>query len=228
MLRNDIKPMAPAEQVTLAKPLLRGWPHAGAALVMAIVTLFFCLRSWGKPVPFVTLGIYGMTATEMYTVSALFHLGRWRAARWRQLRTLDHASIFIAIAGTYTPFCLLAAGGQMRLALLGLVWAFALVGIALKIWLPYMSRAFSTSLYVALGWLAALGLPTLKAMLPWQGIALLLAGGLCYMLGAVVYGWRFPDPYPRIFGYHEIFHLLVVAGNAAFVVVLLLWVMPGA
>jgi hemolysin III len=223
MLTQERRPQAPLHPASLPKPFFRGWLHAAAAVASAVFTLALLRRGAGHWPYALAVGVFGLCATEMYAVSALFHLGRWHAPAWRVLRTLDHASIFIAIAGTYTPFAVLVLGGWQRPALLATVWLLALAGVGLKVWLPYMSRGLSTSLYLVLGWIAALGLPAIASALPGQALILLVLGGLLYTLGAVVYAWRRPDPLPRVFGYHEVFHALVVAGNLAFALVILRW-----
>jgi hemolysin III len=124
------------------------------------------------------------------------------------MRRLDHAAIFLLIAGTYTPFCLLLPGGGR--ALLAFVWAGALAGMAFSVVWPLAPKWLMAALSVALGWAVVPVLPALRTAIGTGGLALLLAGGLAYTAGAVVYATRRPDPFPRVFGYHEVFHALVV------------------
>lgn len=233
-LRMSLPDIAAAADVTRTldaqqarvKPLLRGWSHAVAAVASLALTATFLARSWSDPPRLLSLLVFGLCMTELYTVSAVFHIGRWQPPRFRLLQAMDHASIFLAIAGTYTPFCFIVLDGWPRVALLALVWALAVLGISLKIGMSRMSRGLSTGLYVAMGWVAVLALPAFWAALPGAALALLALGGALYTTGAVVFGWRWPDPFPRYFGFHEVFHLLVIAGFAAITLALWGWVLP--
>src|SRR5262249_39822683 len=140
---------------------------------------------------------------------------------------LDHASIYLAIASTVTPFCSAFLHGWPRVVLLCIVWSLALGGIALTVSQPRLSRALRTALYSALGvGSMLLLLPRLWQVLPSGALSLLALGAALYLVGAVVYVRRQPDPLPRIFGYHEVFHLLVIVGNAASALVIWVWVAP--
>jgi hemolysin III len=162
----------------------------------------------------------------MFAVSAAYHLWPWRAAGRRAARALDHASIFIMIAGTYTPFCVTVLSGWLRTAVLAAVWLLALLGAvrsAVGLALPPWAGA---GLYLALGWAALPAAPALAQALPRSALLLLGTGGLLYTLGAIVYARRWPDPDPRLFGFHEVFHLLVIGASVVFFAVLWLWVLP--
>jgi hemolysin III len=167
--------------------------------------------------------IFGVSMIVLYATSAIFHLGAWRAPRYRLLRALDHANIFVAIAGTYTPLCISILDGWLRALMLCLIWLLAAIGIGLKLAKPRMSRGLSNSLYIGMGWVAALPLQAFWARLPLQAMQLLVLGGTLYTVGAVVYGWRWPDPWPRVFGFHEVFHLFVIGGSVATALVIWGW-----
>jgi hemolysin III len=219
-------PLTPAPR-PLFKPRLRGWSHAAAAAGALAFTILIGWLSRPDTLRFWVMLVFGISNSALYIVSAVYHLGGPRPlARHRRLRTLDHCGIFVGIAGSYTPFCFLVPSSGLRTALLVGIWLGAMAGIGLKIAQPWMSRGLSTSLYVATGWIGLIVLPSIWAVLPTPAGVLLLCGGLLFTLGAVVYGWRRPDPLPRLFGYHEVFHLLVVGGSATVSVVLLLWVAP--
>lgn len=216
---------SPAVLATQVKPLLRGWSHAIAAVGAVVLTTLLCWRSRGDLPRLLSLLIFGACMTELYTVSAIYHIGSWRMPRFRLLRLVDHTSIFVAIAGTYTPLCFIVLSGWMRVALLAVVWLLALTGICFKVGMPHMSRWLSTALYVGMGWVAVLALPAFWAVLSPQAVALLALGGLLYTAGAAVFGWKWPDPFPHYFGFHEIFHLFVIGGSAAIALVIWNWVL---
>jgi hemolysin III len=141
------------------------------------------------------------------------------------MRRADHAAIFVFIAGTYTPFALLVVSGPLGTGLLIAVWAGALAGIARELVWTRAPRWLGVAAYIALGWLAVLCAPTLISELGWS-VTLVAAGGVLYTLGAVVYALRRPDPWPRSFGYHEVFHALVIAAAALHLAVIALVVLP--
>jgi hemolysin III len=158
------------------------------------------------------VSIYSVSLAAMFGASALYHLHHWgpRVDAW--LRRLDHAAIFIFIAGSYTPFCLVALRSQSGDMLLTMVWIVAGLGIVRALlWVdapPWIAGA----IYVAQGWMMLPYLPRLAVTVDPLGIGLLIAGGICYTVGAVVAGLERPDPVPAVFGYHEVFHALVIAG----------------
>jgi hemolysin III len=197
------------------KPLLRGWPHACAAVVSGTLTAFLLVRDGGRLGHFLPLLVYGLAMLELYSASAVFHLGAWRPKRWHVLRLIDHASIFVAIAATDTALCLPLHSGWGRDALLAGIWLLALAGIGLKICVPRLPRSLSTGIYLGMGWAVLPALPALWAASPGQAHALLVSSGILYMAGAVVYWRRWPDPVPGVFGYHELFHVLTIAGSIA-------------
>jgi hemolysin III len=143
----------------------------------------------------------------------------------RVLRAVDHANIFVLIAGTYTPLCVTLLGGWVRVAILVTIWALALTGIGLAVINERLPRWVNASLYVGMGWVALLVLPALWAAMRW-GVALLVLGGALYTVGAVIYARKRPDPFPLTFGYHEVFHLFVIAGSVAFAVAIGVWTLP--
>lgn len=200
-------------QIAIDKPLLRGWPHAGAAALAGTLTALLLLRDWGRLGHLLPLLVYGVAMVELYTASALFHLGAWRPRRWHVLRMVDHSSIFVAIAATDTALCLSLLAGGWRDALLVGIWLLALAGIVLKICMPQLPRSLSTVIYIGLGWAILPALPALWAASTSQEHSLLLLGAFLYMLGAIVYWRRLPNPLPNIFGYHELFHVLTIAGS---------------
>jgi hemolysin III len=158
--------------------------------------------------------IYVFTITAMLSVSALFHRINWSPAARRRMRRLDHSMIFLAIAGSYTAAAGLVLPGADAPIVIGIVWAGAIAGVVLRfVWLEAPKWAVALP-YVVLGWLAVAVVPEMFHAVGGVGISLLIGGGLLYTCGAVVYARRRPDPWPHVFGYHEIFHAFVVAAVA--------------
>ena len=191
------------------KPLLRGVSHELAAGVALAAWIALGHVAQG-PRARLAANVYGASLFTLFAVSALYHRATWAPRARLLVRRLDHAAIFFLIAGTYTPFCLLL-GGARGDALLALVWAGAALGVVREIVWVRAPKALVAALYVALGWVILPVLPALRALLGGGGVALLAAGGVLYSAGAVVYAMRRPDPFPRVFGYHEVFHALTIA-----------------
>ena len=162
----------------------------------------------------VAFAIFGLSLVVLYTASALYHLLPLSPAGVARLRRVDHMAIFIFIAGTYTPFCLLALDDGWRAGLLGLIWGLALCGVVLKLFWMEGPRWLSVGLYLGMGWVGVVAAPALFRAMPVGGTAWVLAGGLIYSAGALVYGLKRPNPVPGVFGFHELWHLFVVAGSA--------------
>lgn len=210
----------------LPKPLLRGWFHAIAAVAAVIFTAIACWRTQADGPRLLSVLIFGLSMIELFSVSALYHMGSWREPLRRTLRALDHANIFILIAGTYTPLCFNVLAGWLRPVLLSVIWLLAGLGIGLATLTLHTPRWMTTSLYIGMGWVALLALPAFMAVLPGTAIAALLGGGILYTVGAIIYARRRPDPFPRVFGFHEVFHLFVVAGSVTFAALIWIWALP--
>ena len=188
---------------------------AGALLasVGLIVLLATAVRA-GRVDQMVAFGIFGLSLIALYAASALYHLLPLSPAGVARLRQVDHVSIFVLIAGTYTPFCVLALNGAWRAGLLAVVWGLALCGLLLKMFWMDAPRWLSVALYLGMGWVAVFAAPALFRAVPAGGMAWVLAGALVYSAGALVYGLKRPNPIPEVFGFHELWHLFVMAGSA--------------
>jgi len=191
------------------KPLLRGVSHeiaAGVALAGLVALVIMA------PGPRARVGalVYGLSLVGLFSVSALYHRPTWspRARLW--MRRLDHSAIILLIAGTFTPICLLV-GDRRAHVMLAVVWVGAGLGILRALLWPRAPRALATGLYLLLGWAAVPLVPAMYRAIGPVSLGLLAGGGLLYSIGAVIYATRRPDPFPRVFGYHEVFHALVVA-----------------
>ncbi|HLH22174.1 MAG TPA: hemolysin III family protein [Chloroflexota bacterium] len=216
----------PAADPSPARPLLRGWSHAIAALGAVPALAALLGPSLADPPRAVSLLVYGLSMIELLAVSASYHLRAWRPSVRATLRALDHASIFVLIAGTYTPIAFNVLAGGERVGVLVTVWALAAVGVTCSVRTHRLPRWARTGLYLAMGWVALIPAPSLVRALPGLAVGGLVAGGLFYTAGALVYVRRWPDPLPRVFGFHEVFHLLVIAGAATFAATIWIWIVP--
>ena len=195
-------------------PRLRGALHAAAfPLALAAGALLVALASTGTA----RLGaaVYAITSALLFGVSAAYHRGLGSARLRDLLRRCDHANIYLIIAGTYTPLALLALHGGVRVVVLAVIWAGAAAGAVFRLAWMHAPRWLYTSLYLALGWVALAVLPQLARGAGLAVIGLVVAGGILYSLGGLVYALRRPDPLPGWFGFHEVFHSLTVAAYAA-------------
>lgn len=195
------------------RPALRGMLHllAAAAAVGGAVWLLLIA---GSPTAYVGAAIFGTSLMLLYGTSATYHQIAWGTTPRAIVRRLDHAMIFVLIGGTYTPFCLninLAWG----IPLLAVVWSFAGVGALIKVIWPNGPRWLGVTMYLGLSWIGVIGAAEAFRAYATEPIALLILGGAMYTLGAIVYALRRPNPWPRVFGFHEVFHTLVVGGSAA-------------
>jgi hemolysin III len=200
--------MAPNPPPPRIKPLLRGVSHEIAAYLAAPAAMALLALAQSGSARLAAI-VYGASLYTLFVVSAFYHRPTWSPRARRIIHRLDHAAIFVLIAGTYTPFCLLLGPG-IGYALLAAVWVGAGLGVALAIAWVEAPKRLMAALYVLLGWWVLPVLPALRAAVGDGGLALLLGGGLAYMVGAFIYAVRRPDPFPAVFGFHEIFHLLVV------------------
>lgn len=197
----------------LTRPRLRGWLHAVAFATIGVIGLFMLAGTDASPGHRLTIVVYLLGMLIMFGVSALYHRGRWTEREIAFWRRLDHATIFLAIAGTYTPISVAALDGWHRPVTLITVWTGAIVGIVLQLLPTKIPRALFTIVYVVVGWSLLPSIVQLFSGLGATGFSLVLAGGVAYTLGAVVYAAKRPDPWPRTFGYHEVFHLCTIIGG---------------
>jgi hemolysin III len=211
----------------LVKPRLRGVSHQWAFFV-SVLTGLALVAAAPSGEPRLAAAIYAASVAALFGTSALYHRVTWASAAARRwMRRLDHSMIFVLIAGTYTPFALLALDGALATAILVAVWTGAAAGIAMKLaWIDAPKWVVALT-YVALGWVVVAAFPDLYDALGLTATAMVAAGGLLYTLGAVVYALKRPDPAPAVFGYHEIFHVLVIVAAALQYAVVAFYVLPG-
>lgn len=201
------------DAVQAVKPKLRGWLHAGTFPV-AVAAGIALIALAPSPAVRISASIYTLTAALLFGISAIYHRGRWSPRVNVVLKRFDHANIFLIIAGTYTPFALLALPDDQAPLLLTLVWVAAAVGVAFRVLWVGAPRWLYVPLYLVMGWGAVFWLPQFAEHGGAAVVTLIIIGGLMYTLGAVVYGFKRPNPSPKWFGFHEIFHSFTLAGFA--------------
>lgn len=192
------------------KPSLRGWIHLGVtplAIAAAIVLISLAPSSHNR----LAAIAFGITSVLLFATSATFHRGSWGPRTYEVLRRMDHANIFLIIAGSYTPFAMTLLPREAGIELLWIAWAGAIMGLLFRVFWLSAPRWLYTPIYVALGWVAVFYFPDLLRGGGPAVVTLIVVGGVLYTIGAVVYGVKKPDPSPKHFGFHEVFHVLTVA-----------------
>lgn len=222
-----LTPPVPGDAPARPRPALRGWLHlVWLVLVLAAGPLLIAAGTGTSAR--LCLSVYVVSLAALFGVSALFHRVRWGPVGRRRMRRADHATIFVAIAGTYTAVAGLVLTGWAQALILAVAWGGALVGVVLRqVWLDAPKWVVAVP-YVVVGWSAVLVLPQLVDGLGPAGVALLALGGVVYTAGAVVYARKRPDPVPDVFGYHEVFHLCTVIGASLQFAVVAAYALPAA
>lgn len=210
-----------SDRLAEVKPKLRGWSHAASVpLILAASIVLVVLAPSGAPR--IGAAVFGLSALVLFSVSAAYNCGTWGTRSHAFLKRWDHANIFLLIAGSYTPFSLLLLHGPSRVILLSVVWGGAVAGVFFRILWTYAPRWLYVPIYIAMGWAAIFFIPAFfdgaTALGLGIGIAiftLICVGGGLYTLGGVVYGFRRPNPWPRWFGFHEVFHVFTILAFTA-------------
>ena len=194
---------------------MNGFTHFIGVILSVIGTISLISLTFNpyKPVHLISFTIFGIGMILLYSTSTLYHWLKLSEAGVKKLRKADHIMIFIYIAATYTPICIVVLRGILGWSLLIAIWLFALGGILIKLFWMNAPRWLSTVIYVLMGWAAVAAIYPLINILPLGALIWLLAGGLFYTIGAVIYALKKPDPYPGVLGFHEIFHLFVMFGS---------------
>lgn len=190
------------------KPTWRGWIHLVTLPIALVAGIILVIVANGMPAT-VSSAVFALSSVLLFGISGTYHRFNWSAKAKVVMKRLDHANIFVLIAGTYTPIAVLALPGDKAWRLLGLVWAGALLGIAARVLWINAPRWVYVPLYLGLGWAAVMYIEDLLRANVWM-MVLVIVGGLLYSLGAVVYGTKWPNPSPATFGFHEIFHVFTV------------------
>ncbi len=189
-----------------------GLSHLVGAILSFFGLVFLLFRGWGDATREISYLLYGISLTLMFAASATYHLADSTDRVMLFLRKMDHSAIYLLIAGTYTPVCLLFLSGFWRIGLLSIVWAFGLIGITVKLFVIRAPRWTTAGIYLIMGWLCLLAIGEIVRALPAGALAWLIAGGLFYTVGAIIYITKKLDFYPGVFGFHEVWHIFVLLG----------------
>jgi hemolysin III len=204
---------------------MRGLLHGAAAGAAVIGVVIMAIRAVDSRHLLAGL-MFGLSLLAMFVVSSLYHSVGWRERPRAFMQRLDHSMIFLVVAATFTPFGLVVLDGWLRSVMLGLVWAGAIVGIALKFALAHVKTGLSVAIQHAMGWVSLAAMPLIWQRLGPAAVLLIVAGGICYSVGTVIFAIKRPRLFPRVFSYHELFHVLVVAGSTLHFLAVLWYVMP--
>jgi len=205
---------------------VNGLTHFFAAIASLVGLVVLLVLAWGDTGRVISLAVYGISLVAMFSSSAAYHMITARPAVVVLLRKLDHTAIYLLIAGSYTPLCWNMFSGFWKWGLLGIIWGLALIGIGVKIFVINAPRWLTAGVYILMGWLAIIGIGEILSNLPTGAIAWLLAGGLFYTLGAVVYITKTLDFFPGQFGFHEVWHIFVILGASAHYILMAVYIAP--
>jgi hemolysin III len=204
---------APDDDSISERPLLRGVLHGGAFVASCVVGVLFVLAAPGDRV--LPALAFAVSATAMLGTSTVYHRVRWKRTATRLwMRRADHAGLFLLIGGTYTPIGLISLHGSWRVTILAIVWSGAAVAVLTKLCWVRAPKWLAAVVGVGLGWAGVAALPQIVHHDGLTPVILLAAGGIAYTVGAFVYAFRRPDPFPKVFGYHELFHALTIGALA--------------
>jgi hemolysin III len=198
--------------------MLRGLSHALAVPPAIVGAITLVAISGGDLARHISLAVYGISLVLLFAVSAMYHRGPWSFRTRRVWGRLDHATIFVAIAGTYTPVVVNVLRGWQSTLLLTVIWVLAVSGATIAATGVPLPRGVTVGLYFAVGWTVVFFLPALGDRIHGSGLLVLAIGGALYSAGAIVYALRWPRLWPRVFGFHEVFHVLVIAASAVYFV----------
>lgn len=202
--------------VKARRPRLRGWSHLLVAVPWAVATIVLVALAAGHPARQAGLALYGAASVWLFAISGLYHVVTWPPRRRATLRRLDHANIFLLVAATYTPVMLTLTSPAWGVSIVTAVWVLAAAGVGVSLARLALPRGVLAGLYLLLGWVSIVAMPVVAAAVGVGGMAMLIGAGLLYSVGAVAYALRRPTLAPAWFGYHELFHALVIAANALF------------
>lgn len=216
------------ERLTLGRMQnpVRGFLHGAAAVASVVGLIVLIVRTADNPAAMWSTVVFGVSLIGLYTTSSLYHSVPW-TTRWKsRFQRLDHSMILVLVAGSWTPVAVIALDGAWRAVTLTVVWAAASVGIVQKFAWPRIRVWFTITLATAMGWFVLVPLPEIWRRLSTGAIVLLFLSGLCYTIGMVAFATKRPRLFPRIFSYHEVFHVLVVAGSTVHFLMVVQYVIP--
>jgi hemolysin III len=207
-----MEPVNDGDGVRKYHDAVSGFTHLGGAVTAVLGLVYLLIAGQGQPVRQIASLVYGLSLIGMFSASATYHLSGLGADGMRVLRKIDHSAIYLLIAGSYTPLCLISFQGFWRWGLLAIIWGIALSGVTVKVFVINAPRWVTAGIYLLMGWLSVLATGEILQRLTPGALAWLVAGGLFFTVGAVIYILKRPNPRPGVFGFHEIWHIFVILG----------------
>lgn len=204
-----------------------GLTHLAAAVLALIGLVGLLWIGWGDLLKEISLMVYGIGLVLMFSSSAVYHMVKAGPGVTQWLRKLDHSAIYLLIAGTYTPICLYFFSGFWRLGLLAIVWSMALAGVVVKLFIIRAPRWLTAGVYLVMGWLSVMAVKEIVTRMPPGALVWLVLGGLFFTIGAIIYIRKWPDFYPGVFGFHEVWHIFVILGALSHFIVIAAFVAGG-
>ena len=216
------------DRVTLGKMHhpVRGFLHGTAAIASFAGLIVLIVRTSSDLLRMFTMIVFAGSMVALFTTSSLYHSVPWRERWKKRMQRFDHSMIFLLVAGTYTPIAFNVLSSSWKWITLGVVWGIAVFGILQKMFFPKVKNWLSITLYMVMGWFAVIPVRELFDRLPLEAMMLLIVGGACYSLGMILLVAKRPQLFPRIFSYHEVFHVLVISGALLHFLMILLYVVP--
>jgi hemolysin III len=217
---------AQARYEAFAKPLLRGYLHAAGAVAAIVIGTLLIVAARPDIPKQLTVAVFVGSSVLLFATSALYHIGRWPPGVAAVLRRIDHANIYVVIAGTYTPVCFNLLSGWVRPVVLVAIWTAAVAGVAMVTRSVRLPDGAVAAVYIGMGWLGLATAPGLVAAVGAGGLLFVIGGGALYSMGAAAYAWKRPRLWSRVFGYHEVFHLFTLLASATFFAFMATQVLP--
>jgi hemolysin III len=224
MMLDDESTLARETRRWIAKEPFNAYSHLFGVALAIPGLLALIIKAGDDAFKLTALSIYGGSLILLYLASSMFH-GLDISERWNdRLRRFDHMAIFVLIAGSYTPICLIKMQGWWGWSIFAVVWAVAAAGIAMKIFFEHLPPLATSLIYLGMGWFGVIAFAPLAQAVPFDGLIWLIIGGLIYTAGGIIYAIERPDPYPNVFGHHEIFHIFILGGSVSHFVFMAGWV----
>ncbi|HPH97518.1 MAG TPA: hemolysin III family protein [Anaerolineaceae bacterium] len=214
------------QKKSILRDPVSGLTHLGAAIAALIGLIVMLVMGWGDTTKEISLLVYGLSLIGMFSASATYHMVNSGPGVIKWLRKIDHSAIYLLIAGTYTPICLNFFTGFWSWGLLIIIWAMAVIGVTVKLFVINAPRWVTAGIYLIMGWLSIMAVQEMLRTMPGAAIFWLVMGGVLFTLGAIIYMTKKPDPWPGVFGFHEIWHIFVILGCLAHFIVIAVFIAP--